>query len=193
MKKKITFEDKDKFGAPPVNLFTDVDANEIKTAVNELANDVSELDGKIAELENSVAEDEGVVVYFSPAIDFDYTFGATGETAPTYTSEGYFVKNGSVITLWLRIEITTRGNYTGMMALKLLPDYKSRKPTILNVVLNGITSILNNEVAIIDYNIITIQGTNKNSGTDDFLRLENINDNESSMIISGSYIAEAND
>lgn len=192
MEKKITFEDKDKFGAPPVNLFTDADANEIKTTVNELANDVGELEGKIAALENNGIGDNGVVEYFTPVIDFSVYPGTIGETAPSYSRSGYYVKNGNVITLWLKIAITIKGDYTGEMALRGLPDYKPKEPTLLNVLTMGMISTLNNKVAVINDDFIAIMGTDKDSGADALFMLENIANN-SSLIISGSYIIKEED
>jgi hypothetical protein len=47
---KIAFEDKDRFAAPPINIFRAADANEIKAVVNKVRDDLDTEEGRVDEL-----------------------------------------------------------------------------------------------------------------------------------------------
>ena len=54
---KITYSDKDKTGIPPINIFRDVDANEIKEVVNDLDDlKVDKVDGKSLVADTEIAK-----------------------------------------------------------------------------------------------------------------------------------------
>lgn len=112
MAKRITYSDKNKFGAPPVNIFTDADANEIKDTINDHAKDIEAIEERVEEVES-----------LNLTIN---QINGTGEVPLTYSSEGYCVKNGNVVTLNIAIEIINLGDYDGTLAIYGIP-YKPKK------------------------------------------------------------------
>lgn len=183
MAKRITYSDKNKFGAPPVNIFTDADANEIKSTINDHAKDIEAIEARVKEVE-------------SLNITIDQIDG-TGDIMPVYSSEGYCVKNGNVVTLNIAVEILNQPDYNGMLAIYGVP-YKPKKYgfDLLRVFISNATGFkvidIDTSCAVFNEDIqgnvyLSIMGFSSNAVTMVPINLLSIG---ATIIISGSYITE---
>ena len=183
MAKRITYSDKNKFGAPPVNIFTDADANEIKSTINDHAKDIEAIEARVKEVE-------------SLNITIDQIDG-TGDIMPVYSSEGYCVKNGNVVTLNIAVEILNLGDYNGMLAIYGVP-YKTKKYgfDLLRVFISNATGFkvidIDTSCAVFNEDIqgnvyLSIMGFSSNAVT---MVPINLLSTGATIIISGSYITE---